>query len=292
MNWLDIRKALHASGVMVSDKGAPRTVGGGDVSAVWQLQSSEGLIFLKTGAADRLGMFEAEAAGLRELERTKSIRVPKVMAVTRNLKVSMLALEWLDFEAVSDNCEAQLGERLAQLHRHTQSRYGWFRDNSIGLNSQINNRRERWMDFFREQRLRYKLQLASQNGFGDALGSQGEQLLKQLDLFFIDYVPKASLLHGDLWHGNWSCVDGEPVIFDPAVYYGDRETDLAMTKLFGGFGSGFYAAYEQSWPLDPGSARRLKLYQLYHVLNHLNLFGSSYLERTKSIMQQLRRSIA
>ena len=113
--------------------------------------------------------------------------------------------------------------------------------------------------------------------------------MKRLPVWFRDYEPESSLLHGDLWGGNWACCDGEPVIFDPAVYYGDRETDLAMTRLFGGFGRAFYEAYESAWPLAPGHRERNDLYQLYHVLNHLNLFGSSYLGRAQDLMQRLLR---
>ena len=113
--------------------------------------------------------------------------------------------------------------------------------------------------------------------------------MKRLPVFFEAYSPEASLLHGDLWGGNWACCDGEPVIFDPAVYYGDRETDLAMTRLFGGFGRAFYDAYESAWPLAPGHRERNDLYQLYHVLNHLNLFGSGYLGRAQDLIQRLLR---
>jgi protein-ribulosamine 3-kinase len=112
-------------------------------------------------------------------------------------------------------------------------------------------------------------------------------LCKRLPDLFTAYEPQASLLHGDLWAGNWGSVDGEPVIYDPAVYYGDRESDIAMTMLFGGFGKSFYDAYKKSWPMAPGHEQRLKLYRLYHVLNHLNLFGRSYLGKAQNLLREL-----
>jgi fructosamine-3-kinase len=129
--------------------------------------------------------------------------------------------------------------------------------------------------------------LAAENGFTGELQQEGDRLLSNLGQFFNGYWPEASLLHGDLWGGNWASSGGEPVLFDPAVYYGDRESDIAMTKLFGGFSAEFYHAYEEAWPLAAGSEKRILLYQLYHVLNHLNLFGQSYLGRALGIIRSL-----
>ena len=133
----------------------------------------------------------------------------------------------------------------------------------------------------------YQLGLAADNGFTGELQERGSRLLKRLPVYFESVKPEVSLLHGDLWGGNWGCTGGDPVIFDPAVYYGDRETDIAMTRLFGGFGAAFYEAYDSSWPLADGHQERLHLYQLYHVLNHLNLFGSAYLGRAVSLIDEL-----
>lgn len=291
MNWQGIREVLAESGICIAAGVAPRPIGGGGISAAWQLQTSAGWIFLKTGDGAAFEMFAAEAAGLNELEAAKAIRVPQVLAIARAEGAAMLALEWLDLGAPSRDTETLLGTQLAELHRHTQTLYGWYRDNTIGLTPQNNTANDCWLDFFREQRLEYQLRLASQNGFGDALQQPGRKLLDRLDRFFADYTPCASLLHGDLWGGNWSSLHGQPVIFDPAVYYGDRETDLAMTRLFGGFGSDFYAAYYECWPPDPGSEQRLPLYQLYHVLNHLNLFGAGYLGQAQVLLQTLIKTI-
>jgi len=166
-------------------------------------------------------------------------------------------------------------------------------DNTIGSTPQINAERADWVDFWREQRLGYQLELAAAKGAGEPLASRGRLLLDFLPKLFETYRPRASLLHGDLWSGNYAYLtDGRPVIFDPAVYYGDREAELAMTELFGGFQREFYAAYEAAWPLAAGYRTRKKLYQLYHILNHFNLFGGSYLDRaltlTESLLTELR----
>ena len=200
---------------------------------------------------------------------------------------AFIAIEWIDMERASRAAEMRLGEQLAALHETTQDRYGWHRDNTIGLTPQVNEQSDDWVDFYREHRLGYQLRLAADRGF--SLGDPGQQLMHRLPAFFEDYTPAAALLHGDLWGGNWACSAGEPVIFDPAVYYGDRETDLAMTRLFGGFGTAFYEAYEANAPLAPGHRARCDLYQLYHVLNHLNLFGSGYLGRAQTLIQRLLR---
>jgi len=232
-------------------------------------------------------MFEAEADGLRELKSAKAIRVPEILSCGIENGESFLELERFTFDRPTAETERQFGERLAALHRHATNRFGWFRDNTIGPTPQVNTWSDDWVGFFREQRLEFQLNLAVANGYGADVSAPGQKLSAELTDLFIGYEPDASLLHGDLWGGNWGSVSGEPVIFDPAVYYGDRESDIAMTMLFGGFGKAFYEAYEKSWPMAPGHEQRLKLYQLYHVLNHLNLFGRSYLGRTKELLRKL-----
>ena len=232
-------------------------------------------------------MFEAEADGLRELRSANAIRVPEVLGCGVENGNSFIALERFTFDRPTARTEQTLGERLAKLHRHTADRFGWFRDNTIGLTPQVNTWSDDWISFFRMHRLEFQLMLAAENGYGAELERTGRRLAKNLPELFAAYEPVPSLLHGDLWSGNWGSVGGEPVIFDPAVHYGDRESDIAMTMLFGGFGKAFYDAYETSWPMAPGHEQRLKLYQLYHVLNHLNLFGSSYLGRAKRLLRVL-----
>jgi fructosamine-3-kinase len=181
-----------------------------------------------------------------------------------------------------------MGQALASLHAMTGAAYGLERDNAIGATLQPNGRADNWVAFWRERRLGFQLDLAAKNGYGGRLLERGRRLLDAIPVFFVNYHPQPSLLHGDLWGGNRAMLaDGTPVVYDPAVYYGDREADLAMTQLFGGFGPRFYAAYDEAWPPDDGRAARCDLYDLYHMLNHLNLFGSGYRAQAESMIDRL-----
>ncbi len=287
MDWSPVVAALADAGIRTEAGVDPRPVGGGDISAAWRLDTGEGPVFVKTGPDSSYDMFSAEAEGLTELAAARAVRVPQVLVFGVDRDMAFVAIEWLDFGTANRDTERRLGEQLAAMHRTTKDRFGWHRDNTIGLTPQRNDWSDDWVSFLHEQRLGFQLRLAAERGYTGRLQEQGERLLARLPVFFDSYEPAASLLHGDLWGGNWASCDGEPVIFDPAVYYGDRETDIAMTQLFGGFGRAFYAVYEDSWPFESGYRERLKLYQLYHVLNHVNLFGSGYLGRATSLMREL-----
>lgn len=233
-------------------------------------------------------MFEAEADGLAELASAAAVGTPAAIAVGAAGAHSFLLLEWLALGRGSTESEAALGERLAAQHSVTRGQFGWKKHNTIGSTIQVNDPDGDWLVFLRDRRLGFQLRLAAQNGYGGALQDSGGQLLESLPDFFAGHRPDASLLHGDLWAGNWGTTDrGQPVIFDPAVYYGDRECDIAMTRLFGGFGSAFYRAYEAAWPLGEGAGARVDLYNLYHVLNHLNLFGGGYLKQAEQLVHKL-----
>ncbi len=271
----------------VPDEPRAQAVGGGDISAAWRIDSPDGAVFLKTGPASSYDMFAGEAEGLAELASADAIRVPAVITAGVEGDLAFAAFEWIDFGSPGRDTERRLGEQLAVMHRTTQQRFGWHRDNTIGATPQRNDWSDDWVTFLCEKRLGFQLELAARNGYTGDLQTRGAQLLDRLPTFFERYSPQASLLHGDLWGGNWGSCGGEPVIFDPAVYYGDRESDLAMTRLFGGFGRQFYDAYEAAWPLAPGHRERCDIYQLYHVLNHLNLFGSSYLGRARELINRL-----
>lgn len=265
-------------------------VHGGDINTAFRLSDSHRTFFVKTNLVARQGMFEAEAAGLAEILSTQTLRSPRPICSGSTGKYAFLVLEYLELHGRRN--DAEMGRQLANMHRckHASqaARFGWQRDNTIGSTPQINTWSNDWLTFYGEQRLGYQLRLAQENGYGKTLTEPGEKLIASLPAFFSGYAPAPSLLHGDLWGGNAGfTLSGEPVTFDPAVYYGDRETDLAMTELFGGFGPDFYAAYLESWPLDPGYAKRKKLYQLYHILNHLNLFGGGYLSQAQSMIRQL-----
>lgn len=243
--------------------------------------------FRKQGPLSALPMFEAEAEGLAELKKAGAIRVPEVYAVGTDTDGAFIEMERLELEQGGEREAAALGEGLAVLHRHTADTHGWHRDNTIGPTPQHNPKADDWVAFFRDHRLKFQLELAARKGYAGEMQEQGGRLAERLEDLFDGYDPAPSLLHGDLWAGNWGVADGVPVIFDPAVYYGDRETDIAMTQLFGGFGEAFYREYKRAWPLAAGSTERLELYKLYHVLNHLNLFGSGYLDQALSILRRL-----
>lgn len=265
-----------------------RSVSGGDINITEMLEGSGQQYFVKINDARRLGMFEAESDGLAEITNSKSVRVPHPICSGTHSDRAYLVLEYLDIERGTGRSDELLGQQLAAMHRTTTDKFGWWRNNTIGSTPQINTTEHDWIMFYREHRLRVQLELAAQSGFGRNLSKSGEQLLEKLPEFFTDYEPLPSLLHGDLWGGNHAALrDGTPVIFDPAVYYGDREADLAMTELFGGFSAGFYAAYREAWPLDPGYPVRRNLYNLYHVLNHLNLFGGGYQGQAEQLIGKL-----
>ena len=231
-------------------------------------------------------MFIAEAAGLDAIAATGTLRVPRTVAHGVAGDQGYLVLEYL--ELGSRGNARLLGERLAAMHRCTADQFGLAGDNFIGTTLQPNARTDDWVEFWRRHRLGFQLRLAAGKGYGGRLQSLGEQLLDALPAFFAGYSPLPSLLHGDLWSGNHGFLaDGAPAIFDPATYYGDRECDLAMTELFGGYPANFYAAYRTAWPLDPGYATRRDLYNLYHILNHANLFGGGYATQAEQMMQRL-----
>lgn len=268
--------------------GSGRNVSGGSINTCARFDSVRGPLFVKYGDATSLEMFQAEAEGLVELSRARAVRVPEVLAVNEAGDSAFLALEWIDLRGATASSETRLGELLATQHRVTRDKFGWHRDNTIGSTPQANHLSHDWVAFLHDRRLRPQLELARRNGASAELLDSGARLCERLGDFFSDYRPSPSLLHGDLWGGNWGAdASGQPVLFDPAVYFGDREADLAMTRLFGGFGASFYAAYQASWPLDVGAAARVTLYNLYHVLNHFNLFGGGYSRQALGMIQCL-----
>lgn len=270
-----IRELASLAGVCLDGRSL-RPVAGGDIHRAYRVDSEHGPLFLKTNSPQHLEGLAAEARGLQALAATGAIRVPGVIAHGLAGGKACLLLQWLALGTPGPAAAGALGRGLAQLHRHGAGGFGFPDDNFIGSTPQPNGWMGDWTDFFRRRRLGYQLELAAGNGLG-FLVPDGERLLDALDVLLDGHRPEPSLLHGDLWGGNWgSLADDEPVIFDPAAHYGDRECDLAMTRLFGGFGQLFYDAYEAAWPLPAGAERRCKLYQLYHVLNHANMFGGGY----------------
>ena len=263
-------------------------VGGGCINSAYRLESENQTYFVKLNRQELLPMFEAEACGLREIAATRTLRAPRPVCHGAAAGRAWLALENLSLRPGRGACGRLLGERLAALHKIPQAFFGWRRDNTIGATPQPNARSDDWPAFWRESRLGFQLKLAASQGYRGALQREGGKLLERLPAFFAGYAPQPSLLHGDLWGGNYAADEsGQPVVFDPACYYGDREADIAMTELFGGFGQDFYAAYRAAWRLDAGYSVRKDLYNLYHVLNHLNLFGGGYLGQAESLIARL-----
>lgn len=289
-DWLSISQQANTAADVQLAPDSARSVGGGCINTAYALEGQQNgsnhLYFLKTNNASRLAMFEAEADGLHELADSHSLRVPQPLCSGIAGQEAFLLLEHVALKGSGD--DTQLGTGLALMHRTQRTQFGWQHNNTIGATPQANHWTDNWVTFWAEQRLGFQLELAGQNGAGRTLLRQGESLQAALPAFFSDYQPVPSLLHGDLWSGNYAFDEqGRPVIFDPAVYYGDREADLAMTELFGGFSSTFYAAYNKAWPLDAGYATRKTLYNLYHILNHFNLFGGGYLSQAQGMIQRL-----
>lgn len=283
--WQEIAEHIQtATGIAVH--GARDAIGGGCVNETVRVRGEGRDFFVKLNTAAKADMFVAEAEGLREIAASETLRVPEPVCWGVAGSSAYLVLDYLSL-GHAGKC-AVLGERLAAMHRITQTEFGWRRDNTIGSTPQINTPDADWLRFFRARRLGYQLDLAEHNGAVSELLRRGAELMEQLDGLFEGYHPRPSLLHGDLWSGNYShLADGTPVIFDPAVYFGDREADIAMTELFGGFGGDFYAAYREAWPLDAGYAVRRTLYNLYHILNHYNMFGGGYGQQALRMTQQL-----
>jgi fructosamine-3-kinase len=298
MNHLDaiIAEALRLAGDTTGLR-AQAPVGGGSISQAFRLRTDRGEYLLKPGGRGLPGFFAAEARGLDLLAAAKAVRVPTVLAyhddtlpyVERsnvqtfkrsNVDTGFILLEWLEAPPHADRASAAetLGAQLAALHRATAPAYGLDHDNYIGATPQPNGRMSGWLDFFRERRLGFQADLARRNGL--LAGQRArllERLLGRLDRWIDDDLVQPALLHGDLWGGNFIVGPGNsPVLIDPAVSYGDREADLAFTALFGGFPERFCHAYREAWPLAECWQERRDLYNLYHLLNHLNLFGEGY----------------
>lgn len=264
-------------------------VGGGCIAHATRVETEKGIFFLKYGRGAVAETFAAEAAGLRALKAAHSdLFIPEVIA-TENEKPEhpgFLVLEWVETGTQSGAVWDSFGQGLAGLHRHSRTRYGFERDNYIGRLPQQNTWEETWIDFFRDHRLAPQVQRARAAGRWQSSWNAALNTLYQRLGELLPGDPPASMLHGDLWSGNYMVTkNGRPALIDPAAYYGHREADLAMTELFGGFAPRFYDAYRAAWPLDPGYDRRRDIYNLYHLINHLNHFGSSYAGSVASVLK-------
>ena len=283
--WADIAKRISQIIEQPFVVEQTRSVGGGCINQAYLLSDGQTNFFVKLNQASKLAMFEAELAGLNEMYGSQTIRVPKPLCCGLSSANSYIVMEWLDLSS-REGSWASMGRNLAAMHRTSSDLgFGWHRANTIGETYQPNEWQESWLAFWRDQRLAHQFRLAKRRGgsFPDQ-----EKLLAALPEVLAGHDPVPALVHGDLWSGNAAITTaGEPVIFDPATYYGDREVDLAMTELFGRFPAAFYTAYEAAYPLAAGYPTRKVLYNLYHILNHFNLFGGGYAAQANRMIQQL-----
>jgi len=263
-----------------------RSVGGGCINQGYRVSDGRHAFFVKLNRADQLEMFEAEALGLEHMIEAQAIRVPKPIGVGVAESSAYIVLEWLELGRGNSQSWAEMGRNLAQMHQYQKSTaFGWERSNTIGSTPQMNPWTSDWTEFFMRHRIGYQLELAAKNG---GRFQNGARLLEKIPELLANHSPKPSIVHGDLWSGNAAVMQsGEPVIFDPATYWGDREVDLAMTELFGGFPAEFYRGYDEIYAIDAGYKQRKTLYNLYHILNHFNLFGSSYESQANRMIDQL-----
>ena len=262
-----------------------QAIGEGCIHRAFLLKGVETDYFAKINHAEKEDLFDAEFEALKALAESNSLRCPNPLGHGEAEGHSFLVMEALRFASGSTEAWASMGRQLAELHSHRAHQFGWPRDNYIGASPQHNEWSTSWPDFFREQRLRPQLEMARARGFRF---SQEMELLESVEPLLAGHNPRPSLLHGDLWSGNAGFLaDGTPVIYDPASYYGDRETDLALSEFFGGFPKQFYDAYQAAWPLNDGYPQRRALYNLYHVLNHTNLFGGSYANQAQAMIDAL-----
>jgi len=271
-------------------------VAGGCIHQAWRVELADGrVLFVKTNRAQNLPLLEAEAVGLRALAALApaALQVPTPSAVGRSADQAVLVLPWLDLVTAAGDSGGwhQLGQSLACLHRTSlgigagQGRFGWFEDNAIGATPQPNGWWQSWGPFFCEQRLGHQLRLAAGRGL---VYRGAEPVLALVGELLATHPCEPVLVHGDLWCGNAALVRaGGGALFDPAVHRADREVDLAMARLFGGFPEAFFAGYDDAWPLPADVSSREEIYNLYHLLNHALLFGGGYRHQVQQCIDRL-----
>ncbi|MBF2055975.1 MAG: fructosamine kinase family protein [Cyanobacterium sp. T60_A2020_053] len=281
--WTEIISALHR----YTDFELVKTisVGGGCINQAYRLQGKNNSYFVKLNQPSAVDMFRVEAFALQEIYHTDTIKVPQPICWGATDKHSYLILQWLDMTKGNSQGWQKMGQNLALLHRVEGAEFGWGENNTIGTTPQINDYHHNWAEFFAEKRIGYQLKLARVKGAG--FGNT-EKIINAVYNQLSTHQPQPSPLHGDLWGGNAGFLStNEPLIYDPAFYYGDREADIAMTELFGGFPPAFYQGYNQQWALNQGYQQRKIIYNLYHILNHFNLFGSTYSAQAQAMINQI-----
>ena len=263
-----------------------RSVSGGCINQGYKISGNGQTYFVKLNSATQVEMFGAEILGLQQMFDTHTILIPKPICYGISGNSSYIVVEWLELQSGGTQPWYEMGCKLAQMHlKGKNTQFGWDRNNTIGSTPQINTWTNNWADFFAQHRIGYQLKLAKRRG-----GNFPEIniVVERVRNILKNHHPQASIVHGDLWSGNAAVTSsGEAVIFDPATYYGDREVDIAMTELFGGFPSAFYRGYNEVWALDSDYTQRKNLYNLYHILNHFNLFGGGYGSQAYNMIQQI-----
>lgn len=262
-------------------------VSGGSVNECYKIKFNKALFFVKLNSSQRFpNMFMAEAEGLKRIGSTNTIKVPQAMAVGHAGDEQFLVLEWIDHGNSDDLSQAKLGQLLGQLHRNTSKSFGLDHQNYMGALTQTNNWHSSWTTFYIEERLCPQVDLAYKKGLlTPVMLKQFESLYAKLNSLYAEEPP--AFVHGDLWSGNYIVDQSQqPVLFDPAISFSNRETDIAMTTLFGGFSSSFYDAYHEVFPLQGGWQQRLDLWNLYPLLIHVNLFGQSYVRQVNHTLNK------
>ncbi|MCB0600385.1 MAG: fructosamine kinase family protein [Saprospiraceae bacterium] len=266
----------------------PTVLSGGSIHQVYLLQNDSEAFVLKLSTEKQgKSMLEAEVDGLQIIQSSGSIRVPEVYRQGESGQCSYILMEYIPSTRHLDRpFGIRFGQRLAELHRNSADLYGYSRSNFIGSLPQTNDYQATWVEFYIAERLQPQWKKACDSGFFTASDQrQFDQFLKMLVARLPEEHP--SLLHGDLWSGNYlASISGEPVLIDPAVYYGHREVDLAMSLLFGGFPDSFYHSYRETYPLEHGWEERVPDYQLYYLLVHVNLFGGSYVSSCLEVINR------
>ncbi|WP_240205928.1 fructosamine kinase family protein [Vibrio sp. CyArs1] len=262
---------------------------GGDINQCYMISDGDQRYFVKTNHKDFLAKFEIEADNLKALRDTNTVHVPEVVLISKTKECAFIILNYIPVKALDvSTASHQFGIELAKLHKWgEQAEFGFDQDNYIGATLQPNQWHKKWSRFFSEQRIGWQLQLLKEKqiSFTDI-----DQFVSLINEQLSGHNPKPSLLHGDLWNGNVANSAFGPICYDPASYWGDRECDLAMTELFGGFRQEFYDGYESVLPIEPMFEYRKHIYNLYHVLNHCNLFGGSYLDQAEELISTIQAS--
>lgn len=287
--WASIREQLSlvlGYSFTIKDK---QTLDGGNISHVYLISDGIEQYVVKTNSRDFLVQYLAEEHSLSSLHHTHKITVPKVILTGQTKSHAFIVLQYLPTTPLrAEQTSYQLGQQLAELHQWgEQKQYGYDDDNFIGATPQPNTWTNKWHQFFAEQRIGWQLQLLKERGIELVDIDQFVALIKQR---LANHHPKPALLHGDLWQGNVGETETGAVCYDPACYWGDRECDIAMTELFGGFPQSFYAGYQSIWPLHQHYEQRRPIYHLYHVMNHCYLFGGEYLVQAQALIDEIHHN--